>query len=272
MWIRPPIVAAAVLVCAPAGAASALVAHRAIYDLALSSDDSGIVGAEGRIAMNLKSTACGVWDLDYRFVARFQQEQEVTLTDQQTTSTESRSGEKFTFTTKTFIDGSPEKEVKGEAQHDAGSTKVSMESPERKSFVLPLSRFPMQHTQELIQRAEAGERLVETKLFDGDDDAEKLLTSTAVIAPIEGGGPPPKPIVKTGLAPEIGAKLAGMKSWRVSESYYNSDSDVDGMPVFQTKYVLYENGVSDDLTLDFGTYALTGSLKKLDLLGMPVCK
>lgn len=263
---------AALVAFVPATASAVpLAAHQAVYDLELASQDAGIVGAEGRIAMSVKSKACEAWDLDYRFVARFQQAEEMTLTDQQTTSTESRNGSAFTFATKTFVDGSPEKEVRGEAHHEPAGTKVAMESPEKKSFVLPLSRFPMQHTADLIQRAEAGERVFETKLFDGDDDAEKLLTSTAVITPIEAGEKAAKPIVKTALAPDIGAKLAGMKSWRISESYYNSDSDDDGMPVFQTKYVLYENGVSDDLTLDFGTYAFTGTLKKLDILDAPAC-
>ncbi|WP_152048172.1 EipB family protein [Aureimonas psammosilenae] len=248
-----------------ATAATPLVAHQAVYDLKLASQDSGIVGAEGRIAMKLDSKACGVWNLDYRFMARFQQEQEMTLTDQQTQSTENAPDQNFTFTTKTFVDGSPEKEIKGTARHDAGGTRVSMESPQKKDFVLPLSRFPMQHTQELIQRAVAGERIVETKLFDGDDDGEKLLTSTAVIAPVAGDG------TKTPSS-DIGSKLEGMRSWRISESYYNKDSDPDGMPVFQTKYVLYENGVSDDLMLDFGSYAFSGSLKKLDLLDMPTCR
>lgn len=246
-----------------AQAATPMAPHRAVYDLALSSQEGGISGAEGRIAMSISSKVCGDWNLDYRFVARFQQEQEITLTDQQTTSAETGNGAAFTFTTKTFVDGSPEKEVRGAARNDAGATRVSMEAPERKEFQLPLSRFPMQHTRELIQRALAGERIVETKLFDGDDDAEKLLTSTAVITPVDAAA--------AAASAGVGDKLKGMRSWRVSESYYNSDSDPDGMPVFQTSYELYENGVSDDLVLNFGTYSFSGSLKQLDLLDVPAC-
>ncbi|GGD89459.1 ATP-binding protein [Aureimonas endophytica] len=273
MTIRLLVMAAAMLAPAAAGAAMPFAAHQAIYDLKLSAQDSDIADANGRIAMKLDSNACGVWNLDYRFVARFRQEQEVTLTDLQTKSTENVPGQVFTFSTKTFVDGSPEKEIRGEARHDAGATRVAMEAPEKKEIVLPLSLFPVAHTQELIRRAANGERIVETKLFDGDDDAEKLLSSTAIIAPIQ-AKPTTAAAAPTadGAGSEIRAKLQNMAAWRVSESYYNSDSDPDGMPVFQTTYVLYENGVSDDLTLDFGTYSLSGSLKKLDLLDTPRCQ
>ncbi len=262
--------AAASIVAADAEASSVLVPHQAVYDLALASQDAGIVDAEGRIAMNIRSRACEAWDLDYRFVARFRQDQEVTLTDQQTVSTESRVGDVFDFTTKTFVDGSPEKEVKGVARQAAEGTKVTMQSPERKNYVLPSARFPMQHTEELIRRAKAGDRIVESKLFDGDDDAEKLLTSTAIIAAVE--TPAAGATAGAGAASAVKAKLAGMRAWRISESYYNTDSDDDGMPVFQTSYVLYENGVSDELVLDFGTYSFKGTLRQLDILAAPDCR
>lgn len=256
-----------------------LAPHQAIYELRLADRADDLAGANGRIAMALKSETCGVYKLDYRFVAQFQQEQEVTQTDQQTVSTENTAGTEFEFSTKTFVDGSPEKEIEGEARHDGNATKVEMKEPEKRSFDLPLSRFPMQHTRELIDKAKAGVQIVEARLFDGNDDSEKLLTSTAIISPNEmspAASETKKPddaaaATKAALKASIGASLAGLRSWRISEAYYNSDSDPDGLPVFQTSYVLYENGVSDELKLDFGTYVFAGSLSKLDLLDTPKC-
>ncbi|WP_162244718.1 DUF1849 family protein [Aureimonas sp. Leaf454] len=290
-------------------AAVILAPHQAIYELELTDRSDDIAGAEGRIAMALKNDTCGVYNLDYRFVARFQQEQEITQTDQQTVSTETVAGTQFEFSTKTFVDGAPEKEVSGEARHDGTATKVEMTEPEKRSFELPLSRFPMEHTRELIEKAREGQMIVETRLFDGDDDSEKLLTSTAIITPHEPGpapsapnvdptGEPAKPApsagasamaapatndpdatpaadaaeaAKAALQESIRKSLAGLRSWRVNEAYYNTDSDPDGLPIFQTSYVLYENGVSDDLKLDFGAYVFAGSLSKLDLLSAPAC-
>lgn len=285
----------ATLSASAAHAAMPLAPHQAVYNLSLASESSAIVDAEGRIAMELKTDKCGIYDLDYRFVARFQQEQEFTLTDQQTNSTENRAGTEFEFTTKTFVDGAPEKEIRGAARQAGDMTKVAMQSPVARQFDLPLSAFPMQHTAELIARAKAGERIVETKLFDGDDDAEKLLSSTAIITPnpppAAGAASPssqpaaPMPAVGATANPPVtgeGGKeepaaaiqklLAGLASWRISEAYYNSDSDPDGMPVFETSYILYENGVSDALRLDFGTYVLAGSLSQLDLFDATRCQ
>lgn len=264
--------------------AMTLAPHQAVYDLFLSSQTSGFANAEGRIAMQLKTDKCGVYAVDYRFVAKFEQDQEITLTDQQTQSTENEAGTAFQFTTKTFVDGSPEKEIRGEATREGDATKVMMKAPEAKTFDLPPSHFPMQHTIELIAKAKAGEHIVETRLFDGDDDAQKLLTSTAIISPNPAATPqqaavPKPPAIKNAAAaaaqavsPQIGKALAGLRSWRISESYYNSDSDPDGMAVFQTSYVLYENGVSDDLKLDFGNYVFNGSLSKLDLFDASSCR
>ncbi|KQT60308.1 MULTISPECIES: EipB family protein [unclassified Aureimonas] len=256
-----------------------LAPHQAIYELRLADRTDDIASADGRIAMALKSETCGVYKLDYRFVARFQQEQEITQTDQQTVSTENVAGTEFDFSTKTFVDGTAEKEVVGEARQDGNATKVVMTEPEERSFALPLSRFPMQHTRELIEKAKAGQQIVEARLFDGDDDSEKLLTSTAIISAHEPAAATPeaaKPedaaaAARQALQAGIRSALAGLRSWRVSEAYYNSDSDPDGLPVFRTSYVLYENGVSDELKLDFGDYVFAGSLSKLDLLDLPKC-
>ena len=67
------------------------------------------------------------------------------------------------------------------------------------------------------------------------------------------------------------SQLSGLRSWRISESFYDSDSDADGMPVFETAYTLYENGISDDLVLSFDGYRLAGGLASLDLLDVPTC-
>ncbi|NDV88121.1 DUF1849 family protein [Aurantimonas aggregata] len=254
-----------------------LALHRASYDLALSADSSDLVGAEGRIAVEIAGD-CDAYDLDYRFVARFQQEQELIVTDQQTESRESRDGSWFEFETKTFVDSSPQDTVAGTAASDGTRTVVTFTQPGEHRVDIPLALFPMQHTRALIEKAEAGENIVETALFDGDDDPQKELTSTAIIGPVTEGGagnPEASPAATNGLGTEPAATpndpLAGLRSWRVSESFYNSDSDGDGMPVFETAYTLYENGVSDDLVLRFDGYALTGGLASLDFLDSPDC-
>ena len=183
MMFRSSVVLAMLLASTALAAALPLAPHQAVYELSLTPGSADFVDAEGRIALKLQTETCGVYALDYRFVAKFQQEEEVTVTDQQTVSTENAAGTDFAFTTKTFVDGAPQKEIRGEAKREADGTTVSMQAPVAHSFKLPLSFFPMQHTATLIEHAKAGDRIVEAKLFDGDDDAEKLLSSTAIISP-----------------------------------------------------------------------------------------
>ncbi len=251
--------------------AQELVPHRASYDLSMREGDSDLVDAQGRIAIEMRRKTCDTYDLDYRFVARFQQEQELIVTDQQTRSTESADGKRFDFETKTFIDASPENAVTGTASTRGDVTRVALTAPKVRTIEVPKSLFPMQHTIVLIEQAKAGARIVETRLYDGDEEAEKLLTSTAVIAPV------PESAAKVAEAApgDRGAsptdQLSGLAAWRISESFYNSDSDPDGLPIFETAYTLYENGVSDDLVLTYDGYTLAGGLASLDLFEMPDC-
>ena len=73
-------------------------------------------------------------------------------------------------------------------------------------------------------------------------------------------------------APEtIAAGLAGLQAWRISESFYNSDSNENGLPVFETIYTLFENGVTGNQTLKFDGYTLKTRLVSLDLQEPAAC-
>ncbi|KQT83436.1 DUF1849 family protein [Aurantimonas sp. Leaf443] len=245
--------------------AAALASHRASYELRLKGQSDELTGADGRIALEVSRPDCKAYKLDYRFVARFQQEQELTVTDQRTTSVESLDGKTFSFETKTFIDSAADNEVRGTATTAGSQTVVALAEPETRQITIPAALFPMQHTGQLIEKAKAGQRIVETAIFDGDEDADKRLTSTAVISARSA------PAAAPGAVPAVVEKLKGLGAWRVSESFYNSDSDPDGMPIFETAYTLYENGVSDDLLLVFDGYTFEGDLATLDMLDSPAC-
>ena len=44
------------------------------------------------------------------------------------------------------------------------------------------------------------------------------------------------------------------------------------MPVYRISFELYENGVSRDLKLDYGDFALRGELKTLDVQTPSACQ
>lgn len=247
---------ASILLAGTAGAAP-LAPHRAVYDLSLASQTEELLSVEGRIAFDLKMDGCALYDLDYRFVARFSQDGEETLTDQRTRARESTDGRSFTFETISLVDGMEQPLVSGTAETAATETSVAMTAPVERDFAIPASRFPLGHTAALIEKARAGERMVQLHLFDGDAQGDKELITTAVLLPLSQAA---------GESPE---GVAGLRGWRVDESYFNSDSDADGLPVFHTRYTLYENGVTDEIFMDFGEYALEGALSELTLGTLP---
>lgn len=245
---------------ASSAVAGELVPHRAVYDLSLASQTQELVGVEGRIAIHMTASNCDAYDLDYRFVARFGEESEMTLTDQRITATEGRDGLRYSFEALSFVDGIEQSRVEGTARTQSEETVVDIRQPVSREFAIRAALFPLGHTRHLIESAKAGVRIVETPLYDGDAEGENLLTTTAIITPLP----------QNEGAPRMEG-VAGIAGWRVDESYFNADSDVDGLPTFHTRYTLFENGVSDDLYLDFGPYALQGRLSELAVGEAPAC-
>lgn len=69
----------------------------------------------------------------------------------------------------------------------------------------------------------------------------------------------------------IAERLNGLKAWKITESFYNSDSDEDGLPVFETTYTLFENGVTGSQILKYDGYTLKARLSSLELETAPDC-
>ena len=56
----------------------------------------------------------------------------------------------------------------------------------------------------------------------------------------------------------------------MSVSYYALDGNPD-TPDYQVSFDMYDNGVASSLVLDYGDFALSGTLSDLKLLDKPSC-
>jgi hypothetical protein len=105
------------------------------------------------------------------------------------------------------------------------------------------------------------------RVFDGSDDGDKSLATTTIVGKQE-----------TPIAEETDAGNAGAFSktafWPVTIAYFNENAKSDALPVYRMSFKLYENGITRDLTMDYGDFVLTGKLAKLELLDRKaeVCK
>lgn len=257
---QPFLAGLGIVVATQVAGAAELRSHEAVYDLKLAEPTDQISAIDARIALQLTRADCKATDLDYRFVARFHEESEITVTDQRTKTQETTDGRSMRFDTQTLVDGVEQQAVRGTATTEQNTTTVRYEAPVSREAKIDGASFPFGHTARLIDRAIAGDRFLEARLFDGDAEAEKGLTTTSIITPND-------------AAPTAAAAsgVEGLRSWRITESYFNADSDDDGQPVFETRYRLYENGVSDELTLNFGSYTIEGNLTRLDYKDQPNC-
>ncbi|MDY8109726.1 DUF1849 family protein [Fulvimarina sp. 2208YS6-2-32] len=279
-------------IAGPSGSALSadLFTHRAVYDLALSGEPSGdFETVDGRIVVEMTREACDAYQLEYRFVARFVGNQELIVVDQRIELEEALDGARLAFSNVSTVDGLADQASVGEAVTGEGMTRVAYDKPDDKTVEIPAASFPIGHTRNLIDAAKQGAFVYEAEIFDGDPEAERQTRSTSIISDVSadpgdaGGAADPgearaedgadaSPETSGTAPPKPGAaELAGLERWRVSESYYDRDGTPDGGPDFSTSYTLYENGVSDQLTLNFEGYSLTGSMTEFTALQAPDC-
>ena len=260
-----PILSAAGFVLLASGSSSfaisagSLVPHRAVYDLELknASDRSGITALTGRMVYEFNGSACDGYTTTFRYVTEIDNGEQVRLTDQQTTTYEAGDGSAFRFLTKNFVDKQLDAETIGSAALDKSSLKVDLKKPKEEKLNLAVSHFPTQHLLELLGKAEKGEKFYETSIYDGSDDANKVLATTVIIG-------------KDGAA-SIGANddegpLKDLKSeahWPVSMSYFSDEKSDEGLPIYQIAFQLYDNGITRDLVMDYGDFSMTGKLVDL---------
>jgi len=252
-----------------AQAATMLAPHRAVYDLELdqASDRSGITGIRGRMVYEFEGSPCDGYTVNFRFVTRIDTPDVSRLSDIQTSSYEDGEGKTFDFVTKSFVDQTPEKEVKGTAHLDEGGTDVALVKPDQRQLELGKAFFPTQHLLDLIARAEKSENFYEARIFDGSEDADKVMTTTVVIgrkSPVRQNDPE-RNAMKT---------LADDQFWPVEMAYFDlSEGNGEEIPSYRISFKLHENGVTRDLVMDYGDFSMKGTLVDLALLDRkgPAC-
>ena len=249
------------IVAFPAYAVAPLIAHRAVYDLALdkASDRSGITGVQGRMVYEFNGSPCEGYTVNFRFVTRIDTEGNSRLTDQQTTTFEDGSGKTFSFVTKSFTDQALERELKGMAQLETNGLRVEIDKPEKNTLELRKTQFPTQHLVELIDKANTGQKFYETNLFDGSENGDKVMTTTVVVG---------KKSATEVTDPELPAldKLAKDQYWPVEIAYFD-DKGKGGeeVPEYRIAFKLHENGLTRDLVMDYGDFSMTGKLVNLSV-------
>jgi hypothetical protein len=259
----PALCALAVFCAATAGAAE-IAPHRALYTMTLgrTTGDASVIGANGTMAYQW-GEVCDGWTVEqrYRLKMGYSETPDVSIASNFVTW-EAKDGLSYRFNQKETRNGTGDEEIRGTAKLDGpdkGGT-ADFEKPEGKSFKLPDGMlFPSAHTIFLIDKAKAGEVFISKQIFDGATVENAVLVS-AVIGP------------KVAPDPEAAKKspLLNRPGWHVRLAFFPADAKVE-KPDYELGMLLLDNGVSRDMVIDYGDYAIHATLDDIEALPKPGC-
>jgi envelope integrity protein B len=242
-----------------------LAPHRAVYDLTLTSAraGTGVVSVVGRLVYELTGSPCDGYTQKTRLVTQLtQQSGNTTLSDLRSTTWEDATGKRFTFESTQYRDEKVSESTAGEATRTVGGEemKVELTKPDARSlFVAGGAYFPVQHTIALIRAARAGKASIRADLYDGSEKGDKVFDTVAALGRLQAPGANRRlPMVANA------ERLDSVRAWPVSIAFFEASSGRDdALPSYEISFWLFENGVSRKLSIDYGEFALQGSLKDL---------
>lgn len=267
----------AVMTAGPISAVGAgavrLQPHVAVYDLSLARSENrlGVQGVSGRLAIELSGSECEDWTVNFRMVSQFFNEDQTTrLLDTQSSTWEAGDGRSINVSQRHFVDSTLDSEMKVTASKDAsGRTRGKVDTASPQEFELDNGTiFPVMHLQRLLEAAREGKLRDKSSVFDGTEGAKSYTAITFFGRPREKGAH------KTALKSDGGEQLANVTAWPATISYYEQalGENNDGLPSYEVSAEMFENGVSGDMTIDYGDYALDAKLSKLELKPYTECK
>jgi EipB-like len=247
-----------------------LAAHRAVYDLMLDRSEQAddLADMSGRIVMEFTGSECGGYSVALRFVTEIaDQDGDLRITDARTETFEDRDGGGFKFSNETFIDEALTEESRGRANRTGDGVSVALIKPTKKSFILDKSVvFPTEQIIQIIEAAKRDVNFLQIDVYDGSEDGETVYATTVVV----GDGS----TNSTDIGDEVATReagVAGLRHWPVTVSYFEQLGTGEQTPIYVMSFILYENGVSRDLKIDYGDFAIVGRLSGLEMFATERC-
>ncbi len=251
----------------------ALAPHRAVYDISLvdARPGAGVAELTGRMVYELTGSACAGYTQKMRFVTRStSQEGETTVSDMRLSSWEDGAGSRFRFNNSQFRDDRQTNQTVGEAvrRTNPGELRVELTKPKKRVIKVPGEpMFPIQHSINLLKMAQAGKSVYTADLYDASEKGEKVYATNAYI----GGRHAPGHNKSLSAVPNS-EPLNELASWPVALSYYERGKELeDAVPSYEIAFLIFENGVSRRLLIDYGNFSIRGELKELAFMEPEKC-
>jgi hypothetical protein len=244
--------------------AAQIAPHRALYSMTLGSvrNDSGVVDAHGAMVYQWGET-CDGWTIEqrYRLKLHYAESGDTDIVSRFVTW-ESKDGLRYRFNEKETRNGNVDSEIRGEARLDGGDkggiARFSKPRPATMRLA-PEVLFPSAHTILLIDKARAGATFVSRQVFDGSAEENAIEVSAFIGSRL--------------TASPASAKLGPLlerPGWHVRLAFFPADAKAEE-PDYELGMVLLDNGVSRDMTIDYGDYTILARLDDIEALQKPVC-
>src|SRR5215467_11136210 len=245
-------------------AAAEIAPHRALYTMSLGNarNDSGVVDARGTMDYEWGET-CDGWTIEqrYRLKMRYAESADVDIISSFVTW-EAKDGTRYRFNQKQTRNGEVDQEIRGEARLDApGKGGVAeFTKPQPQTLRLePGVLFPSAHTITLIDAAREGQNFLSRLVFDGAMDENAVQVSAAIGVKVTAN---PASAVRSSLLERPG--------WRMRLAFFPADANAE-KPDYELGMRLLDNGVSQDMVIDYGEYSIRARLDDIEPLSKPSC-
>lgn len=266
-WACAPLVVVAVVAVtawSPTSGGADIAPHRALYTMTLDNarSDSGVLDARGTMDYEWGET-CDGWTIEqrYRLKMRYAEAPDVDIVSSFITW-ESKDGLRYRFNQKQTRNGQLDQEIRGEARLDGpgkgGVAEFSKPQPQTLKLA-PGVLFPSAHTILLIDAARQGENFVSRQVFDGATDENAVQVSAAIGLKVT-----PDPVAATR------SSLLERPGWRIRLAFFPVDASAE-KPDYELGMRLLDNGVSQDMLIDYGDYSIHAKLDDIEPLSKPGC-
>jgi hypothetical protein len=253
LMVHPGLAATSAPSPGPASATSAMLAHRALYNLTMASAKSGdVIAARGTMGYEV-TDVCDGWAVRQRLRMTItnSEGQDIEMASDYTTW-ESKDGLRFRYHMRQTTDTAVTSQTDGEAtlQKTGGPGSARYTSPHETTSALPDGTvFPMAHTAAIIAAARDKKHFLSLPLFDGTDENG---VEDSFIVVLDWKQP----------APAKWPTLSSLPSTRVHLSFF--DHGPAGVtPTYEVAMRYWENGVADDMKMDFGDFVMDAKMKEM---------
>ena len=244
-------------------AAAEFIPHRAYYKMSLlwAKAGTGIANIDGDLAADWDQSCAG-WTLTQKSVLNiYSPDGRKRVSLKSTISTwESADGGEYRFQVSNATNNRKTDVVEGVARVPRDKSKkgwADFNQPKKKRVELPAgTMFPTMHTIYVLKRLHKAPTIVSKDVFDGLTE-QGLHQINAVVGP------------RTKKRSTMDG-LTGRSSWPVQLAFFKPQSTASE-PDYEIGMHLYDNGVGDNLVIDYGNFKVRATLERLEMGQRATC-